>query len=175
MHTMCYKMVLNGTWNYISSFCSKWSHAEPYTYCCRFYTALTLKYRPYHETTLHCTFIKWIFFQIYIYYMSYQYGNKSKSQLTSPTPAQLPAVAVSTGHIVSSMYIFFSISEEASCFYGVWVKHAHDAHCAHCTLCSKSQRFYGKAPIVPNDKSHNSEYWKNKTENPSSPYPRALY
>jgi hypothetical protein len=32
--------------------------------------------------------------------MSHQYGNKSKSQLTSPTPAQLPAVAVSTGHIV---------------------------------------------------------------------------
>jgi hypothetical protein len=35
-----------------------------------------------------------------IYYMSHQYCNKSKSQLTSPTPAQLPAVAVSTGHIV---------------------------------------------------------------------------
>jgi hypothetical protein len=34
-----------------------------------------------------------------IYYMSHQYGNKSKSQFTSPTPAQLPAVAVSTGHI----------------------------------------------------------------------------
>jgi hypothetical protein len=32
--------------------------------------------------------------------MSHQYGNKSKSQLTSPTPAQLPAVEVSTGHIV---------------------------------------------------------------------------
>jgi hypothetical protein len=32
--------------------------------------------------------------------MSHQYGNKSKSQLTSPMPAQLPAVAVSTGHIV---------------------------------------------------------------------------
>jgi hypothetical protein len=32
--------------------------------------------------------------------MSHQYCNKSKSQLTSPTPAQLPAVAVSTGHIV---------------------------------------------------------------------------
>jgi hypothetical protein len=37
-----------------------------------------------------------------IYYMSHQYCNKSKSQLTSPTPAQLPAVAVSTGHIVCS-------------------------------------------------------------------------
>jgi hypothetical protein len=35
-----------------------------------------------------------------IYYMSHQYCNKSKSQLTSPTPAQLPTVAVSTGHIV---------------------------------------------------------------------------
>jgi hypothetical protein len=29
-----------------------------------------------------------------------QYRNKSKSQLTIPTPAQLPAVAVSSGHIV---------------------------------------------------------------------------
>jgi hypothetical protein len=28
--------------------------------------------------------------------MSLQYRNKSKSQLTSPTPAQLPAVALST-------------------------------------------------------------------------------
>jgi hypothetical protein len=35
-----------------------------------------------------------------IYYMSLQYRNKSKSLLTSPTPAQLPAVALSTGHIV---------------------------------------------------------------------------
>jgi hypothetical protein len=33
-------------------------------------------------------------------HMSPQYRNKSKSQLTSPTPAQLPAVALSTGHIV---------------------------------------------------------------------------
>jgi hypothetical protein len=33
-------------------------------------------------------------------YMSLQYRNKFKSQLTSPTPAQLPAVAVSSGHIV---------------------------------------------------------------------------
>jgi hypothetical protein len=32
--------------------------------------------------------------------MSLQYRNKSKSQLTSPTPAQLPAVALSGGHIV---------------------------------------------------------------------------
>jgi hypothetical protein len=32
--------------------------------------------------------------------MSLQYRNKSKSQLTSPTPAQLPAVAVLAGHIV---------------------------------------------------------------------------
>jgi hypothetical protein len=32
--------------------------------------------------------------------MSLQYCNKSKSQLTSPTPAQLPAVALSPGHIV---------------------------------------------------------------------------
>jgi hypothetical protein len=32
--------------------------------------------------------------------MSLQYRNKSKSQLTSPTPAQLPAVALSAGHIV---------------------------------------------------------------------------
>jgi hypothetical protein len=31
--------------------------------------------------------------------MSLQYRNKSKSQLTSPTPAQLPAVALSAGHI----------------------------------------------------------------------------
>jgi hypothetical protein len=30
----------------------------------------------------------------------YIYRNKSKSQFTSPTPAQLPAVAVSSGHIV---------------------------------------------------------------------------
>jgi hypothetical protein len=37
---------------------------------------------------------------LHIYYESHQYRNKSKSQLTSPTPAQLPAVAVSTGHIV---------------------------------------------------------------------------
>jgi hypothetical protein len=36
-----------------------------------------------------------------IYYKSHQYRNKSKTQLTSPTPAQLPADAVSTGHIVS--------------------------------------------------------------------------
>jgi hypothetical protein len=35
-----------------------------------------------------------------IYYMSLQYRNKSKCQLTSPMPAQLPAVAVSSGHIV---------------------------------------------------------------------------
>jgi hypothetical protein len=35
-----------------------------------------------------------------MYYLSHQYRNKSKSQLTSPTPAQLPAVAVSSGHIV---------------------------------------------------------------------------
>jgi hypothetical protein len=39
-------------------------------------------------------------YSIYLYYMSHQYRNKSKSQLTSPTPAQLPAVAVSSGHIV---------------------------------------------------------------------------
>jgi hypothetical protein len=32
--------------------------------------------------------------------MSLQYSNKSQSQLTSPTPAQLPAVALSAGHIV---------------------------------------------------------------------------
>jgi TctA family transporter len=38
-----------------------------------------------------------------IYYMSLQYRNKSKSQLTSPTPAQLPAVALSAGHIVSKV------------------------------------------------------------------------
>jgi hypothetical protein len=39
--------------------------------------------------------------------MSHQYCNKSKSQLTSPTPAQLPAVAVSMGHIVYTvMYIY---------------------------------------------------------------------
>jgi hypothetical protein len=37
-----------------------------------------------------------------IYYMSLQYHNKSKSQLTSPTPAQLPAVALSAGHIGSN-------------------------------------------------------------------------
>jgi hypothetical protein len=35
-----------------------------------------------------------------IYYMSHKCRNISKSQLTSPTPAQLPAVAVSSGHIV---------------------------------------------------------------------------
>jgi hypothetical protein len=34
------------------------------------------------------------------YYMSLQYRNKSKFQLTSPTPTQLPAVALSAGHIV---------------------------------------------------------------------------
>jgi hypothetical protein len=34
------------------------------------------------------------------YYMSHQYRNKSKSQLTSPMPAQLAAVALSWGHIV---------------------------------------------------------------------------
>jgi hypothetical protein len=34
--------------------------------------------------------------------MSLQYRNKSKSQLNSPTPAQLPAVAVSSGHIGSN-------------------------------------------------------------------------
>jgi hypothetical protein len=34
-----------------------------------------------------------------IYYLSLQYRNKFKSQLTSPTPAQLPAVALSAGHI----------------------------------------------------------------------------
>jgi hypothetical protein len=32
--------------------------------------------------------------------MSLQYRNKSKSQLTSPTPAQLRAVALSAGRIV---------------------------------------------------------------------------
>jgi hypothetical protein len=42
-----------------------------------------------------------------IYYMSLQYRNKSKSQLTSPTPAQLPAVAVSSGHIV---YLLWAMS-----------------------------------------------------------------
>jgi hypothetical protein len=31
--------------------------------------------------------------------MFLQYRNKSKSQLTSPTPAQLPAVVLSAGHI----------------------------------------------------------------------------
>jgi hypothetical protein len=35
-----------------------------------------------------------------IYYESHQYCNKFKSQLTSPKPAQLPAVAVLKGHIV---------------------------------------------------------------------------
>jgi hypothetical protein len=39
-----------------------------------------------------------------IYYMSHQYCNKSKSQLTSPTLDQLPAVAVSTGHIVCARH-----------------------------------------------------------------------
>jgi hypothetical protein len=43
----------------------------------------------------------------YIYYVSLQYRNKSKSQLTSPTPAQLPAVALSAGHIVFINKIFF--------------------------------------------------------------------
>jgi hypothetical protein len=38
--------------------------------------------------------------QVLTYYMSLLYRNKSKSQLTSPTPAQLPAVALSAGHIV---------------------------------------------------------------------------
>jgi hypothetical protein len=38
--------------------------------------------------------------------MSHQYGNKSKSQLTSPTPAQLQAVAVSTGHIWLKYIVF---------------------------------------------------------------------
>jgi hypothetical protein len=45
---------------------------------------------------------------IYIYYMSLQYRNKSKSQLTSHTPAQLPAVASSAGHIVY-IYIYMCI------------------------------------------------------------------
>jgi hypothetical protein len=40
--------------------------------------------------------------------MSLQYRNISKSQLTSPTPAQLPAVAVSLGHIVY-IYIYIYI------------------------------------------------------------------
>jgi hypothetical protein len=35
-----------------------------------------------------------------MYYLYHQYRNKSKSQLTSPMPAQLPAVVVSLGHIV---------------------------------------------------------------------------
>jgi hypothetical protein len=34
------------------------------------------------------------------YYLSHQYRNKSKNQLTSPMPAKLPAVAVLSGHIV---------------------------------------------------------------------------
>jgi hypothetical protein len=42
-----------------------------------------------------------------MYYMSLQYRNKSKSQLTSPTPAQLPAVALSAGHIVCTSDQFF--------------------------------------------------------------------
>jgi hypothetical protein len=33
-------------------------------------------------------------------YIYLSHRNKSKSQLTSPTPAQLPAVAVSSGHII---------------------------------------------------------------------------
>jgi hypothetical protein len=40
--------------------------------------------------------------------MSHQYFNKSKSQLTSLTPAQLPAVAVSTRQIVY-IYIYIYI------------------------------------------------------------------
>jgi hypothetical protein len=43
----------------------------------------------------------------HIYYESHQYRNKSKSQLTSPTPPQLPAVAVSTKHILVSIYMLF--------------------------------------------------------------------
>jgi hypothetical protein len=42
-----------------------------------------------------------------IYYMSHQYRNKSKSQLTSPMPAQLAAVALSSGHIVCVATSFF--------------------------------------------------------------------
>jgi hypothetical protein len=45
-----------------------------------------ISHGPHHATPLYA----------HTYYMSHQYGNKSKSQLTSPTPAQLPAVAVST-------------------------------------------------------------------------------
>jgi hypothetical protein len=53
--------------------------------------------------------------------MSLQYRNKSKSQLTSPTPAQLPAVALSAGHIV---YIHYSAI----------VQTAHSqSNCAHST------------------------------------------
>jgi hypothetical protein len=43
-----------------------------------------------------------MYYSAQIYYMSLRYCNKSKSQLTSPTPAQLPAVALSAGHIVHS-------------------------------------------------------------------------
>jgi hypothetical protein len=39
--------------------------------------------------------------------MSLQYRNKSKSQLTSPTPPQLSAVALSSGHIVCVQVMFF--------------------------------------------------------------------
>jgi hypothetical protein len=40
------------------------------------------------------------------YYLSHQYRNKSKCQLTRPTPAQLPAVAVSSGHKVCLFVTF---------------------------------------------------------------------
>jgi hypothetical protein len=44
------------------------------------------------------------------YYMSLQYCNKSKSQLTTLTPAQLPAVAVSSGHIVYSLHCIYRLT-----------------------------------------------------------------
>jgi hypothetical protein len=58
------------------------------------------------KTIFNSAFI--VMMMIMMYYMSHQYCNKSKSQLTSPTPAQLPAVAVSTGHIVytAKLYCF---------------------------------------------------------------------
>jgi hypothetical protein len=52
--------------------------------------------------------------------MSLQYRNKSKSQLTSPTPAQLPAVAVSSGHIVHILFLAVIVIGY-NILFGAWI------------------------------------------------------
>jgi hypothetical protein len=64
--------------------------------------------------------------ELVIVNMSLQYRNKSKSQLTSPTPAQLPAVAVSSGHIVCTRSTLSSRSDFCSAydlFLALFLKH----------------------------------------------------